>query len=265
MRASDAEREVDEEDPVPAGVGGDEAAERRAEDEGGEAGPGDVGDGLGELVLGRVAQDDEAADGDHHGAAEALEDAHQGELGEGVGDAAEQGGEGEDGDGGGEDGAGAEAVGDPAADGDEDGEGEQVGRHADVEADGADVEAARHLRQRGGDDGAVEVFHEEGARDEGGDVERGAALHHGSILQSGLQATGAGASSILRISCAGIQRDLADKRGNGGDFNTGSCKYILNPPRQSLSAAPHPSVQIPPGANWIEQEDDKSHFNSGPL
>jgi hypothetical protein len=87
----EAKGEVDEEDPVPAGVGGDEAAQRGAEDEGGQPGPGDVGDGLGELLLGGVAQDDEAADWNHHGTAEALEDAHQGELGEGVGDAAEQG------------------------------------------------------------------------------------------------------------------------------------------------------------------------------
>ena len=175
--------EIDEEDPVPAGVGGDEAAERGTEDEGGEAGPGDVGDGLGELVFGRVAQDDEASDGDHHGSTEALEDAHQGELGEGVGDAAEERGEGEDGDGGGEDGAGAETVGHPAADGDQDGEGEEVRGHADVETDGADVEAARHLGQRGGDNGAVEVFHEQGPRDQGGDEERGATVLHGSILR----------------------------------------------------------------------------------
>ena len=163
---------------MPGEVGGDEAAERRADDEGGEAGPGDVGDGLGELVFGGGAEDDEAADGNHHGSADALQDAHEGELGEGVGGGAEQGGEGEDGDGGGEDGAGAEAVGDPAADGDEDGEGEQVGGHADVEVDRADVEAARHLREGGGDDGAVEVLHEEGAGDQGGDVDGGAG-HEG--------------------------------------------------------------------------------------
>ena len=126
---------------MPAEVGGDEAADGRADDQRGEAGPGDVGDGLGELVLGGGAEDDEAAYGDHHGSADALQDAQEGELGEGVGEAAEDGGEGEDCDGGGEDGAGAEAVGDPAADGDEDGEGDEVGGHAYVEVDGAGVEA----------------------------------------------------------------------------------------------------------------------------
>ena len=86
----DAEGKIEEEDPVPACVGGDEAAEGRAEDESGEAGPGDVVDGLGEVVLGRVAQDDEAADGHHHGSADALQDAREGELGEVVAEAAEE-------------------------------------------------------------------------------------------------------------------------------------------------------------------------------
>ena len=161
---------------MPARVGGDEAAERRTEDQRGESGPGDVGDGLGELVLGRVAQHDEAADRHHHGAAEALHNAHQGELCERVRQAAEQRGEREDPDRRGKDGARAKAVGDPAADGDEDGQREQVRRHADVQTDGADVEAARHLREGRGDDGAVEVLHEEGARDQRGDID-GRALH----------------------------------------------------------------------------------------
>ena len=47
-----AEGQVEEEDPVPAIVSSDEAADGGTEDERGEAGPGDVGDGLGELVLG---------------------------------------------------------------------------------------------------------------------------------------------------------------------------------------------------------------------
>jgi hypothetical protein len=67
-------------------------------------------------------------------------------------------------------GTGAETVSDPSTDGDEDGQREQVGRHAEVEVDGAYPEAARHLRQRGRDDGAVQIFHEEGAGNEGSDV-----------------------------------------------------------------------------------------------
>ena len=71
---NDAERQVEQEDPVPAGVGGDEASQRRAEHERRETWPGDVSDGLGELVFGRGAQNDEAADGDHHSSADALQD-----------------------------------------------------------------------------------------------------------------------------------------------------------------------------------------------
>ena len=60
--------------------------------------------------------------------------------------AAEQRSDGKRGNGRGEDRTRAEAVCDPAADGDENGQGEQVGRYADVEADRAGVEAVRHLR-----------------------------------------------------------------------------------------------------------------------
>jgi hypothetical protein len=64
---------IQEKDPVPAGIGGDEAAQRRAHHQGGETGPGDVSDGLGQLVFGRGAQHDEAADRHHHGSANALQ------------------------------------------------------------------------------------------------------------------------------------------------------------------------------------------------
>ena len=57
-------------------------------------------------------------------------------------------------------------------------EGQQVSRHADVQADSAGVETVRHLRQSRRNDGAVQVFHEEGAGDERGYVERRTALLH---------------------------------------------------------------------------------------
>ena len=82
--------------------------------------------------------------------------------------AAEERGEGEEGDRRAEDGARAEAVGDPAAGRDEDAEGQQVGADPDVEVDRADAEARRHVRDGGGDDGAVEVLHEERPGDEEG-------------------------------------------------------------------------------------------------
>ena len=90
-----------------------------------------------ELVFRRCAQHDEAADGHHHGSANALQYARQRELGQRVGRAAEQRCEGKRCDGRGENRTRAEAVCNPTADRDKDGQGEQVGRHADVEANGA--------------------------------------------------------------------------------------------------------------------------------
>ena len=155
---------------MPAGIGGDKPAQGRAHNQGGETGPGDVSDGLRQFVFGRSAQHNEAADGHHHGSANALRDAHESELGERVRCTAEQGREGEDGNGGRKDGTGAKAVSHPSTDGDKHGQREQVGRHADVEVNGAYAKAARHLRQRGSNDGAVQILHEEGAGDERRDV-----------------------------------------------------------------------------------------------
>ena len=71
--------------------------------------------------LAKVADQGEPADGNHHGAAAALQNTAGDEHMDVAGDAAEQGAEGEDADGGGEYAASAETVGHPAADGNEDG------------------------------------------------------------------------------------------------------------------------------------------------
>ena len=62
----DADRHVDEEDPLPAEVLGEEAAEQRRDDGGDEGGPGQVGDRADQLGLVGAAQDDEAPDRHHH-------------------------------------------------------------------------------------------------------------------------------------------------------------------------------------------------------
>lgn len=80
--------------------------------------------------------------------------------------AAEDRCKGEDGDRGREHGAGAEPIGDPAACRNENRKGQHIGGHSDIEIDRVNPERSRHLRQRGHDDGAVEVFHEKGAGDE---------------------------------------------------------------------------------------------------
>ncbi len=45
------------------------------------------------------------------------------------------------------------------------------------------MKAVRHLRKRRGNDGAVQIFHEEGARNQSGDVKRRAAVLH-RLLQA---------------------------------------------------------------------------------
>ena len=54
-----------------------------------------------------------------------------------------------------------EPVRDPAAGGNEDGDGQEIGRYADVEVDRSDPERISHLRQRRRDHGAVELLHEQ--------------------------------------------------------------------------------------------------------
>ena len=98
--------------------------------------------------------------------------------GEGLAQAAEHRGRGEDHDGAGEDGAQAEAVRHPSAGRDQRREGQQVGRHPDVQVQGMDVEGARHLRQGRDDDRAVQVLHEEGP---GHQQRHGGAARQGSF------------------------------------------------------------------------------------
>ena len=73
--AEQADGHDDGEDPAPIGVGDEKAPERRADDGADQGGDGQPGHGGDEFGLGNGAEQDQAADGDHHGAAEALDDA----------------------------------------------------------------------------------------------------------------------------------------------------------------------------------------------
>ena len=64
----------------------------------------------------------------------------------------------------------AKAVGHPAAQRNEYRHRQQVGTDADVQADRIFAEVTGHLRQCRGNDGGVEVFHEEGDGDQQGDA-----------------------------------------------------------------------------------------------
>ena len=71
--AQDAERHVDQEDPVPRRDRDDEPAHRRRDRRGEQGRPRDHRDRADQVGLGRGAQHDEASDGHHHAAGDALE------------------------------------------------------------------------------------------------------------------------------------------------------------------------------------------------
>jgi len=133
--AQDAGRNVDPENPAPGGEGGDEAAERGPEYRSEQGRDGEPGERRDELGFGHAAQDDEPAHGHHHGAADALQDAEEDKIGKRVGEAAGGRAQSEDDDGGPEHGPGAEAVGDPAAQGNEHGERQEIRGERELERD----------------------------------------------------------------------------------------------------------------------------------
>ena len=63
--AEEADRDVEEEDPAPRRVGGDESAERRSDHRCDQRRPDDQADRVDDVVLGRFAQDDETPDRRH--------------------------------------------------------------------------------------------------------------------------------------------------------------------------------------------------------
>ncbi len=164
--AGEPDWDVDQEDPVPGDVGGDEAADRRAEQRSDQSGEGDPDHGIDQLALVGAAHQDQARHRRHHRAAHALHDARDHELGQRVRQRAADRAQHEHGDRAAEHGAGAEAVGGPAADRDEHREREQVGGDRELERERvrADVGGDRGERRR--DHGRVHVLHEQGDRDD---------------------------------------------------------------------------------------------------
>ena len=165
----DADGDVEKEQPAPAGVVDDPAADGGAE--GGSEDDGHAVDGEGHAAfLGRegVGEDGLLA-GLEASAGQALEDAEEDEHGEGRGESAEQRGESEEGDAAHVEPFTPDAVGDPAADGQDDGVGDEVagedpGGFADAGAQGAG-----HVGHGDVDDGGVERLHEGGEGDGDGD------------------------------------------------------------------------------------------------
>jgi hypothetical protein len=150
----------DQETMMPRG-----AADHRAE----EGGHGQDGEGADELGLGGGAQQDQPADRTHEGAGRALGDPGGHERRKGSGQAAGGGGQGGVEDGRDEDPTGAEPVGGPAADRQEDGGGQHVEGDGEVQPERLDDQGDGHGGQGVCQDRGVEGLHEQGPADDGRD------------------------------------------------------------------------------------------------
>jgi hypothetical protein len=167
--ADDADRHVDVEDPAPRQVVDDQAADHRSEHRSHEHGHADdahhAADALG---AGRLGQQDHA-DRHDHAAADALHDAEGDQRGQVPGQAAEDRAGDEEDDRGQPHAAGAEALGGPAGERDDHGQGEQVagGHPLHVIERGVEVDAQR--LQGDVDDRGVEDRHDRADHDDGRD------------------------------------------------------------------------------------------------
>ena len=164
--AEAAEGHVDVEDPAPGCVSGQDAAQQRPDHRPQDRRQGHVGHGRDQLRPREAAQQDQPAHRGHHGAAQPLQHPHRQQHAEAVGHAAQRRAEGEDAERQSEDPARAEPVGEPAADRDEHGQGQDIGGHRQIQPQRRGVQAGRHVRDGGGDDGGVELLHQEGDGDD---------------------------------------------------------------------------------------------------
>ena len=152
MKPMRADRHVDEENPAPRIVRHDEAADRRPDHRTQHRGHGQIRHRGDQLGFGDGLQNDQAADRDHHGAAEALQNTRGDQLRQRLRQSAEHRASREDDDRGAEDRARAESIRHPSADRNEDGEAQQVGGDREVELDRILAERLGHRGQRGRDD-----------------------------------------------------------------------------------------------------------------
>jgi len=162
--ADDADREVDQEHPVPGRDFDQPATEGRADQGADQGGDGDETHRAKEFFARDGAHDGQAPDRQQHGAADALQDARTDELVQGLGESAGERAEGKQDDRDEESASCAEAVGDPAGGGDEGGDGQGVAEDDGLHLQRAFAEAAGHGGHCGVDDGGVQHLHEDGQR-----------------------------------------------------------------------------------------------------
>ena len=174
------DRQVDPEYPAPGEIGDEESADRRTDDRSEQSGHRQIGHRPHEIGLVGGAEQDQPADRHHHRAADPLEDSCRHQLEEGVADAAADRAQGEDGDRRPEQGPRADAVGEPAADRDEDREAEEIGADREIEPQRALAQRQGDGRQGGGEHRRIQVLHEQGAGDDQRDEDRPrGAVGHG--------------------------------------------------------------------------------------
>ncbi len=162
--ADRADRQVDQEHPVPRGHLHQPPAERRPDQRPDQRGDGDEAHRVEELFARHRTHHRQASDRQQHRPADALQHARGDQVGQAWRGRAQQRAEGEQHDRGQEGAARAVAVGDPARGGDEHRHRQRIAEHHRLHLQRALAQAARHRRQRGVDDGCVQHLHEDGQR-----------------------------------------------------------------------------------------------------
>ena len=165
VERDEADGDVDEEDPVPVEVVGDPAAEGGADGGSDDDGHAVDGEGLATLFDGESVGQDGLLAGGEAAAACALQDARDDEKRKRICNAAEERTDGEERDAGHVEALAAEAVGEPAGDGQDDGAGDEIAGEDPGGFFGAGAERAGDVGQGDVGDGGVEDLHEGGEGD----------------------------------------------------------------------------------------------------
>src|ERR1700733_4446334 len=169
VERDETDGDVDEEDPMPVEVVGDPAAEGGADGGGDDDCHAVDGEGLATLFDGEGVGEDGLLAGGEAATACALEDARDDEKRKGIRDAAEERADGEQRHAGHVEALAAEAVGEPAGDGKNDGAGYEIAGEDPGGFFGAGAEGAGDVGQGDVGDGGVEDLHEGGEGDSKGD------------------------------------------------------------------------------------------------
>ena len=165
-RADQADRQVEEENPAPARIGGDEAADRRPKHGADHRRHAHRRASCTSPPLPTARNSTSRPTGTIIAPPRPWKTRQSANSTHTVAEAAQHRAEGEDSDRRAEDSARAEMVGEPAADRNEYGQAEDISGDADREMDRRRPEIDRHLRQSGGDHRAVEILHEESRSDD---------------------------------------------------------------------------------------------------